>query len=119
MSSIRMARVAGLIQSELANLVMMDLKDPRVRNVVITRVEVAPDLKAAMVYFSRYGENEGNSEETEEGREGLERAKGFLQRKLAERLELKRTPRLKFLADHGLAYSDEIERLLSGVKKRA
>ena len=117
MSNSRRLRVAGLIQEELANLVMRDLKDPRARHVVITRVEVAPDLRTAKVHFSRYGENQGNPEEMEEGRKGLERAGGFLQKKLAERLGLKNTPRLKFFADHGLAYRDEIERLLSGVKK--
>ena len=41
MSNSRMLRVAELIQSELANMVMRDVKDPRVRNVVITRVEVS------------------------------------------------------------------------------
>ena len=113
----RMLRVAELIQSELAKMVMRDVKDPRVRHVVITRVEVSPDLRVAKVYFSRYGENLGNVEEMEEGLKGLERARGFLQRTLAEHLQLKSTPRLKFFADRGLAYSDEIERLLSTVKK--
>ena len=55
MSNSRRLRVAGLIQEELANLVMRDLKDPRARHVVITRVEVAPDLRTAKVHFSRYG----------------------------------------------------------------
>ncbi len=118
MSHSRMLRVAELIQSELANLVMRDVKDPRVRHVVITRVEVSPDLTSARVSFSRYGENQGNSEEMEEGRKGLQSASGFLQRKLAERLELRSTPRLKFFADHGLAHSYEMERLLSEVNKR-
>ncbi len=112
-----MLRVAELIQSEIANMVMRDVKDPRVQHVVITRVEVSPDLKVAKVYFSRYGENQGNAEEMEEGMQGLERARGFLQWKLAERLKLKSTPKLKFFVDHSLTYSDEIERLLSDVKR--
>ena len=93
------------------------MKDPRVRHVVITRVEVSADLRVAKVYFSRYGENQGNVQEMEEGFKGLERASGFLQKKLAERLQLKSTPKLKFFTDHGLAYSAEIERLLSVMKK--
>ena len=117
MNNSRMLRVAELIQSEIANLVMRDVKDPRVQHVVITRVEMVPDLKVAKVYFSRYGENQGNVEEMEEGFKGLEHASGFLQRKLAERLQLKSTPRLKFFFDRSLAYSAEIERLLSDVKR--
>ncbi len=118
MGNSRMLRVAELIQSELANLVMRDVKDPRVRHVVITRVEMSPDLRAAKVFFSRYGEEQGTSEEREEGGRGLERAGGFLQRKLGERLQLKRTPRLRFFPDRGLAHSDEIERLLAGARKQ-
>ena len=117
MGNSRILRVSELIQSELANLVMRDVKDPRVRHVVITRVEISSDLRVAKVYFSRYGENQGNVKEVEEGLKGLERASGFLQRKLAERLELKCTPRLKFFTDRSLAFSDEIERLLSDVKR--
>ncbi|MCY4383275.1 MAG: 30S ribosome-binding factor RbfA [Nitrospinae bacterium] len=117
MGNSRLLRVAELIQSELANMVMRDVKDPRVQHVVITRVEVSTDLRVAKVYFSRYGENQGNVEEIEEGLKGLERASGFLQMKLAERLKLKSTPKLKFYVDHSLAYSAEIERLLSNVCK--
>ena len=117
MSNSRMLRVAELIQSELANMVMRDVKDPRVQHVVITRVEVSPDLRVAKVYFSRYGENQGNVEEMEEGLKGLERASGFLQMKLAERLKLKSTPKLKFFVDHSLTYSAEIERVLSDLKR--
>ena len=117
MNNSRMLRVAELIQSEIANMVMRDVKDPRVQHVVITHVEVSPDLRVAKVYFSRYGEKRGNVEEMEEGFKGLERAAGFLQRKLAERLQLKSTPRLKFFFDHSLAHSAEIERLLSDVKR--
>lgn len=112
-----MLRVAELIQSEIANMVMRDVKDPRVQHVVITRVEVSPDLRVAKVYFSRYGENQRNVEEMEEGIKGLERARGFLQWKLAERLKLKNTPKLQFFFDHSLTYSDEIERLLYDLKK--
>ncbi len=117
MGNSRLLRVAELIQSELANMVMRDVKDPRVQHVVITRVEVSTDLRVAKVYFSRYGENQGNVEEIEEGLKGLERASGFLQMKLAERLKLKSTPKLIFFVDHSLAYSAEIERLLSDVCK--
>ena len=45
MNNARMRRVAELIQSELANMVMKDVKDPRVRHVVITRVEVSRILE--------------------------------------------------------------------------
>jgi len=114
----RSARVADLIQAELADLLVREVKDPRVKNVVITRVEVTPDLRQARVHFSRYGEGRGADAEVEEGRLGLERAGGFLQAKLGERLSLKRTPRLSFVPDRGMAHSDHIDRLLAEARRK-
>ena len=108
----RSARVAELIQKELAELILREVKDPRVENIVITRVDISPDLQNAKVYFSRYGEKFGEEKEVEEGLEGLERAAGFLQGRIGERIRLKRTPRLRFEIDRNLAHSDEIDRLL-------
>lgn len=111
----RSARVAELIQSELAELILREVKDPRVANIVITRVEVSPDLRNARVYFSRYGEGHGEEKEVQEGLKGLERAAGFLQGRIGERIRLKRTPRLRFEVDRNIAYSDEIDRLLHSI----
>ena len=114
----RTARVAELAEAELASLLLKEVKDPRVRHVVITRVEVAADLGRATVHFSRYGEGQGSEEEVAEGRKGLERAAGFLQARLGERLEIRRTPRLTFVPDRGMAHSDRIERLLLSLRRR-
>ncbi len=115
----RSVRVAELIQAELAGMLLREVKDPRVRGVVVTKVEVSPDLHKALVYFSRYGEARGSEEEIEEGREGLNRALGFLQGKLAERLRLRRVPRLEFHVDHGIARGDHINKLLHGLGENA
>ncbi|MBI3129157.1 MAG: 30S ribosome-binding factor RbfA [Candidatus Tectomicrobia bacterium] len=114
----RTARVAELVHAELSVLLLKEVKDPRVRNVVITRVEVSPDLRLATAHFSRYGEGKGSDEEIAEGQAGLERAVGFLRAKLGERLELRVVPNLRFVVDRGVAYSDRIERLLAEVRKR-
>ncbi len=113
----RSARVAELIQAELADLLMREVKDPRVESIVITRVEVSPDLRQATIHFSRYGEGRGGEEEVAEGREGLERAGSFLQMKLGERLALKRVPHLRFVVDRGMAHSEHIERLIYKLRR--
>ena len=113
----RSARVAERIQAEVASMLLREVKDPRVRNVVITKVEMTPDLRTARVYFSRFGEDKGSEAEIEEGREGLERAKGFLKRMVASRLQLKRAPNLEFRVDIGLSYADHIDHLLHGLEE--
>lgn len=113
----RSKRVAELIQAELGGLLLKGVKDPRVRNVGITRVEVSPDLRVATVFFSCYAEGRGSEEEIGEGMEGLVRASGFLQAKLADRLELRRVPKLVFRVDRGLGHSDEINRMLLNLER--
>ena len=113
----RSVRVAERIQAELASLLIHGVKDPRVRNVVITRVEVTPDLRTARAYFTSFGENAGDEAEIESVQEGLERAKGFLQSKVASQLQLKRAPSLAFHVDSGLSEAKNIDRLLQGLRK--
>ncbi len=113
----RTFRVADLIRNELAELILREVKDPRAQGVVFTRVDVSLDLRHAKVHFSRYGEGKGDEKELEEGREGLQRAAGFLQGKLGERLRLKRTPQLTFIIDPGMAHSDRIEKMITALRK--
>ncbi len=113
----RSVRVAELIQSELGGMLLREVKDPRVRGTMITKVEVSRDLRVADVFFSRYGEGRGSEGEIDEGLEGLRRASGFLQGKLGERLRLRRAPRLEFYIDRGLGHSAEINRLLSDMER--
>ena len=113
----RSVRVAERIQAELASLLIHGVKDPRVRNVVITRVEVSPDLRAAKVYFNCFGAKPGDAAEIENVQEGLERASGFLQSKVASQLQLKRAPSLVFQIDSRLAEAENIERLLRGLRE--
>jgi len=109
----RSARVAELIQSELARMLLRDVKDPRLENVVITRVDLTNDLREAVVYFRRFGEGRGSETEVAEGFEGLERASGFLQGKLGNRLRLKHTPRLKFCVERDLGGGGRIDQLVN------
>lgn len=110
----RMERVASLIKAELGELILKKLKDPRVRFVTITRVDVPADLKIARVYYSVLGKE---PERIEAGR-ALERAAGFLQHKIAEALKLRFTPRLSFHFDESYEESMEVDRILHKLHKK-
>ena len=114
----RTSRVADLIQNELANLILREVKDPRAQEVVLTRVEVSPDLRIAKVHFSRYGKGIGVEKDLlEEGREGLQHAAGFLQGRLGERLRMRRTPQLSFFIDLNMEHGNRIEEMLANLRK--
>jgi ribosome-binding factor A len=111
MQSRRTAKVAEAVREEVSTTILFGLKDPRVKNVTVTRVEVSPDLRNAKVYVSVMGD-----EKTQRlTLKGLESARGFLQAKLAERVQIRYTPILHFQLDQGVKRSIEASRLLREV----
>lgn len=95
MSTDRMRRVNEAIRQVIGDAVSSDLKDPRVGFVTVTDVRTSADLSHARVYVSVLG----GSHTREETLEGLTHAHGYLQRRIAGELHLKRTPTLEFSYD--------------------
>jgi len=111
MSSRRTAKVAEAVREQVSTTILFGLKDPRVKNVTVTRVEVSPDLRNAKVYVSVMGDEKAQHLTLK----GLESARGFLQAKLAERVKIRYTPILHFQLDQGVKRSIEASRLLREV----
>jgi ribosome-binding factor A len=111
MSSRRTAKVAEAVREQVSTTILFGLKDPRVKNVTVTRVEVSPDLRNAKVYVSVMGDEKAQRLTLR----GLESARGFLQAKLAERVKIRYTPILHFQLDQGVKRSIEASRLLREV----
>lgn len=104
----RSDRVGHLIQMELSRLIVTRVKDPRLGFVTVTHVNMAADLKAAMVFYSVMGDEKVR----EDSRRALEGATGFLQKEIASLLKLRHTPKLRFQFDDSLDKGFEIDRLL-------
>ena len=91
----RSTRVAEAIRNEIATLLISKVRDPKLLDVSISRVEVTDDLSLARIYFTVLGD-------TKKGREaenGLLRAKGFMRSHIAKTLNLRFTPALYFKYD--------------------
>ena len=112
--SIRSERIGEQIRDELSRLLRDEVSDPRVGMVSLTHVEAAPDLSTASVYWSPLSaEREAQDiERLERVRDGLESASGFLRRRLANQLSLRRTPELIFRHDPSLEQGAEMLALL-------
>ena len=108
MQNYRPTRVAELLQSEIADLLLRQLKDPRLSMATISRVDVSPDLREARVYVSRVGDEN----EQKEAMEGFARAVGFIRSQLGKRVKLRYTPNLTFILDTAIADGVRISRLL-------
>ncbi len=91
--------------------ILTDLKDPRVRDVTVTAVEVSPDMRQAKIHVSVMGDDTRQQLSLR----GLQNAAGFLQSKVAKRIDTRYTPRLTFMLDLGVKRSLEISRILQRV----
>ena len=114
MTGYRPIRVAELIQAEIADLLLRQLKDPRLTMATISRVVVSPDLRHARVYVSRVG----SEAEQREAMAGFRQATGFIRSHLGKRLKLRYVPQLDFQLDTAIAYGVRVSRLLQDLLPR-
>ena len=108
MKTHRLARVAEVVREVAAETILFEIRDPRVKLVTVTRAEVAADLQHAKVYVSVMG----SEKEQALAMHGLNNAAGFVQSKLAKRLETRFLPVITFVTDEGVKKSVEVARIL-------
>jgi ribosome-binding factor A len=111
MTSRRVQKAAAAIREVVSMAILADLKDPRVQNVTVTHVEVSPDMRQAKVYVSVMGDDT----KQQLSLRGLQNSAGFLQSKVAKRIDTRYTPRLLFMLDLGVKRSIEISQILQSV----
>jgi ribosome-binding factor A len=111
MTSRRTQKAAEAIREVVSMAILTDLKDPRVRDVTVTGVEVSPDMRQAKIHVSVMGDDTRQQLSLR----GLQNAAGFLQSKVAKRIDTRYTPRLTFMLDLGVKRSLEISRILQQV----
>lgn len=111
--SARTQRVESQLQRVVAELVSREVRDPRVGNVTITAVEVAPDMSVARIFFVPFA----GGHTVEEVREGLARASGFLRGEVGRRLALRHAPRLEFVFDDTIERGTALSALISTAVK--
>jgi ribosome-binding factor A len=111
--SMRTTRVGELLRAEISELLLREVKDPRVSRgmVTITEVQVSPDLRRAVVYVSHLG-SEG---ERAEALEGLQHSAPFLHRELVHRLSLRNVPELVFRFDPSIERGARLAELIHQV----
>ena len=113
MSNARGARIASQMQRSLAALLRRGVKDPRVGNVTITAVDLAPDRSVARVHFLPFA----GAHSADEVLAGLRSASGFLRGEVARELKLRHAPRLEFEVDTNLEQAAHLTQLIDRAVK--
>jgi ribosome-binding factor A len=109
----RARRVGESVRAEIASLLATQVKDPRAVGAVLTRVDMAGDLRSAVVYVRLLQDGSEARRRVLVG--ALRRASGLMRREIAHRLGLRHAPELRFVYDDGVDDLDKVERLLDEI----
>lgn len=107
----RPRQIADLIHRELATILKRETNDVRLNQLLITEVDVNPDLRVARIYFTLL-----DSAQLEETQRALTKGTGFLRQRLAERVALRYVPKLLFKFDDNLERAEHLSSLLNKIK---
>jgi ribosome-binding factor A len=104
----RSERVAEQIRRELAELIRLEVKDPRISLVTLTDVELTPDYAHAKVFYTSLA----GAEHAAEIAQGLQRASGFLRRELGRLVRIHTLPELHFVFDESVERGSRLSQLI-------
>jgi ribosome-binding factor A len=113
MTNKRAIRVGELLKEEISQIVLREMKDPRIGFVSVTDVEVSGDLRHAKVFISVYG----SDKEKEETLEGLQQAQGFVRKLVGERIKIHHTPEIIFRYDDSIENGVHISEIIKDLKE--
>ena len=112
MKSVRVERINSEIQKSIQHIIDNDLRDPQINAIIsVNSVDTTPDLSYCRVYISSIGKTP-----QDEVLARIKGAAGFIRGKLSKMVQLRITPRLEFLKDNSMEYSNKIEGILKTIK---
>ena len=113
-NSIKNTRVNGEVQRELSNIILKEIKDPRIHTMTsVVKVEVTPDLKMCKAYISVLGTDEQKKDTID----GLKSAQGFIKNRIAKVINLRNTPEIKFILDESIEYGVNMSKMIDDVTR--
>jgi ribosome-binding factor A len=101
-------RIQAQIQRRAAHCLQHEVSDPRASLITITRVELSSDLTHAKIMYSVLGDDAVNSKT----QHMLNHAAGFIQRRIASVLRMRRIPRMDWVYDSSIADAARLDMLI-------
>ncbi|MGM0414273.1 MAG: 30S ribosome-binding factor RbfA [Bacillota bacterium] len=113
MSRNRKRRLSELLKEEISDIILKEVKDPRIGFVSVNDVELSGDLRHAKVFVSVIGDQT----ERDDTMDGLKKATGFIRKLLGERITVYHTPELVFKYDDSIEHGIHISNLIKEVRE--
>lgn len=114
MNEIRKKRLESLLKREISQIIMQEIKDPRIHFVTVTNVSLTNDYKMAHIYVSIMGDEK----EKEKNLQGLKNASGFIRKLVGESIKIKYNPELIFKIDDSYEKQDKIFKILKEIEEK-
>lgn len=111
--SIKIDRIASNMVKEISYILANEVKDKDIKFVTVTDVKLASDLSFAKVYVTVF-----EKEKINDTMKALEQAKGFIRKKLSERIDIRHTPELSFVFDESIEYGNKIEKIIEQINEK-
>lgn len=112
MNQIKLKRIESQILREVSDIIMNDARDNAIKNITITGCNVTNDLSFAKIYFTTQLDKNTMLKD-------LEEASGYIRGELAERIEIRHTPKIKFVYDESIEYGNRIESIISELNENS
>ena len=111
--SVKIDRIASNMVKEISYILANEVKDNNIKFVTVTEVKLASDLSFAKVYVTVF-----EQDKIKETMKALEQAKGFIRKKLSERIDIRHTPELSFVFDESIEYGNKIEKIIEQINEK-
>jgi len=105
----RSSRVAQAVSRQLSTILRTQVKDPRVKQLTVTEVEVTKDLRQAKIYVTSMMDE---SVDIDDVMSALDRATGYIRRQLAAQVDLRHCPNLLFAYDNSISEGARMSALI-------
>lgn len=112
MNQIKLKRIESQIIKEVSDIIMNEARDNSIKDITITGCSVTNDLSFAKIYFTTL-------KDKKEVLKDLEEASGFIRGELAERIEIRHTPKIKFVYDESIEYGKKIESIINEIHENS
>jgi|TARA_B100001059_G_scaffold77767_1_gene75459 ribosome-binding factor A len=109
----RVHRIGSVLKKEIAQIIQNDINDSRIKDVVITEVDISKDLKHAKVFFIIFNHKNKKPEEVKLITKTINSSKLFFKKKLSKNSNLRSVPNLRFIFDDTESKAFELEELIN------
>lgn len=113
MSSYKIPRINAELVRVISEILMKESTDEFMKTITITSADTSSDLSYAKIYFTSLSDLDKSSLEKE-----MNEASDFIRKFVAEKIDLRQTPKLKFVYDESIAYGNKIEKIIKNIHEK-